>query len=307
MPILHANMQADLREASRLDQGLRVSLIDMASIRQVPGGALDYLGTVNGALSDTGLVRFWEGGGADTFALTLAEDTTQAETAIVDSSVAVAVVRHALVRNIGDLADLTGSAGDISPESLAADAVLGNERTFTNSFMTALATAATDVGTSGSDMVHDDFADALYTLEIADNPSGPVFCALAGRSLADWQESLRAEGGALHLLPATGDMLRFKGQGFAGEMLGVQVWKFSHVVDDTTDFQNGMWTAGAFGYKIGIPNNPRGGSAVAVRMDELMVEYQRDADQALTKIAANSWYGVSLLEQARVVGIVTDN
>jgi len=132
MPILHANMQADLREASRLDQGLRVSLIDMASIRQVPG-ALDFLGTVNGALSDTGLVRFWEGGGADTFSLTLAEDTAQAETGIVDSSVAVAVVRHALVRNIGDLADLTGSAGDISPESLAADAVLGNERTFTNS------------------------------------------------------------------------------------------------------------------------------------------------------------------------------
>ncbi len=306
MPILHANMEADLREADRLEQGLRVNLIDMASIRNVPG-AIDFLGTINGALTDTGRVRFWEGGGADTFTATAAEDTAQAETAIVDSSVTVAVVRHALVRNIGDLADMTGSAGDISPESLAADAVLGNERTFTNDFMTALATAGTDVGTSGADMTHDDFADAIYVLEIADNPAGVVISALAGRQLADWQESLRAEGGALHLMPAAGDMLRFKGQGFAGEMLGVQVWKFSHVVDDTTDFQGGMWTPGAFGYKIGIPNAPRGGSGVAVRMDELMVEYTRTANAALTEVAANSWYGISLLEQARVVGIVTDN
>ena len=42
-------------------------------------------------------------------------------------------------------------------------------------------------------------------------------------------------------------------------------------------------------------------------MDELMVEYTRTANQALTEVAANSWYGISLLEQARVVGIVTDN
>ena len=305
MPITNANLQTDLREVDRLEQGLRVNLIDMASIRNVPG-ALDFAGSVNGALTDTGRVRFWEGGGADTFS-SPAEGFAQPETAIVDSSVTIQVVRHALVRNISDLADLTGSAGDISPESLAADAVLGNERTFTNDFMTALASAATDVGTSGADMVHDDFADAIYVLEVADNPNGPVFCALAGRQLADWQESLRAEGGALHLMPAVGDMLRFKGQGFSGEMLGVQVWKFSHVVDDSTDFQGGMWTGGAFAYKIGIPNMPRGGSGIAVRMDELMIEYTRTANAALTEVAANSWYGISLLEQARVVGIVTDN
>ena len=305
MPILHSNLETDLREVDRLEQGLRVNLIDMASIRSVPN-ALEFLGTINGALTDTGRVRFWEGGGSDTFS-TPAESGVVAETAITDSSVTVAVVRHGLVRNIGDLADMTGSAGDISPESLAADAVLGNERTFTNDFMIALATAATDVGTSGADATHDDFADALYTLEIADNPSGPVFCAFAGRQLADWQESLRAEGGALHLMPAVGEMLKFKGQGFSGEMLGVQVWKFSHVVDDSTDFQGGMWTPGAFGFKIGIPNAPLGGSGVAVRMDELMIEYTRTANQALTEVAANSWYGISLLEQARVVGIVTEN
>jgi len=305
MPVLHSNLETDQREVDRLDHGLRTSLIDMASIRQVPG-ALQFEGTVNGALSDTARIQYWSGGGSDTFS-TPAESGTVAETGITDTSVTIAVVRHGFVRNISDLADLTGGSADMNAERLAADAVFGNERTFTNDFMTALATLSTDVGTSGSNMVHDDFADALYTLEIADNPAGPVFAALHGRQLADWQESLRAEGGALHLMPAKGNMLRFKGQGFSGEMLGVQVWKFSHVTDDSTDRNGGMWTPGCFGYKIGIPNAPRGGSAVAVRQDELMIEYTRSADASLTQIAANSFYGISLLETARGVGIVTDN
>ena len=53
MPITNAGvLETDLRSASRLDAALRVSLVDTASIRNVPG-AIQFLGTINGALTDT--------------------------------------------------------------------------------------------------------------------------------------------------------------------------------------------------------------------------------------------------------------
>ena len=157
-------------------------------------------------------------------------------------------------------------------------------------------------------MVHDDFVDAVYTLEIASVPSGTISCALHGRQMADWSESLRSEGGALQFSTEVLNMLAFKGQGFQGTMLGVNVWKFSHVTDDSTNRQGGMWGESAFGYKIIIPQIALGaGTNIAVRMDELTVELQRVPDSALTQVAGNSWFGISVLEQARLVGIVTDN
>ena len=57
MPILHSGLETDLRLAAALDQGLLVSLTDMATIRNVPG-AIDFHGSVNGTGSDTGRLRF---------------------------------------------------------------------------------------------------------------------------------------------------------------------------------------------------------------------------------------------------------
>ncbi len=305
MPVLHSNLETDLREANRLDQALRVTLIDMADIRQVPG-AIDFLGTVNGALTDTFRQRYWSGGGSDVFQATGSEDTDVAETPITDTGVNVAVARQSLVRNIGDLAEGTSVPGGMNAETLARDMVFSYGRRFTNLWATALATASTDVGTAAADMIHDDFADALYTIQIANN-NGPYFSGLAPRQVADWQESLRGETGALSFRQDTSDMLTAKSQGFVGTMLGVSVWQFSHITDDGTSRQGGLWATGAFGFRIMVANpRPGAGSLVVVRMDELAVEVSRKASRGLTEIVGNAYVGLGVLEQARFVGIVTD-
>ena len=307
MPILHANLETDLRLAVALDQALLVTLTDMATIRNVPG-AIDYHGTVNGAGSDTGRLRFVSLGGADHFATTLAEDTAVAETALVDSSVDIAVVRSALVRNIGDLATSTGFGQDIDPASLAADMVASYDGYFNALFTAAGATASSNVGASGVDMSHDDFMDAIFTLEIADVP-GPYFGVLAPRQVADWQESLRAEGGATQFMAATAEMLAIKGQGFIGSHSGVQIFKMSDVVSAGGNREGFMYGAGTFGYKVAIIDDRSmlgAGSSVVVRQDEIVVEITRAPTRAVTEIVGNAWVGVSVKEQARLVGIVTD-
>ncbi len=307
MPILHANLETDLRLAVALDQGLLVSLTDMASIRNIPG-AIDFHGSVNGTGSDTSRLRFVGLGGADHMSATAAEDTDVTETALTDTSVDIAVARQALVRNIGDLATMTGFGADVTPGALAADMVASYDGRFNELYAAAGATAATNVGTSGVDMSHDDYMDAIFTLEL-NSVTGPWFCALHPRQFADWQESLRAEGGALQFSPATAEMLAIRGQGFAGTFLGVNIIKLEDITEAASNKEGFMYGAGAFGYKVAVPDGRLSlgsGASVAVAMDEVLVEIARNPGQALTKVVGNAWVGVSLKEQARVCGIVTD-
>ena len=306
MPILHTGLESDLRLGEALDQALLVSLTDMAWIGAPELGAIRDLGFVNGTGSDTARVRFAGLNGADHFAATAAEDTDESETALVDASADIAVARAALVRNIGDLALGTGFADDISAERLAADMVASYRGYYNGLGATAIATASTDVGTSTVDMSVDDFYDAIFQLELSSVP-GPYYCMLHPRQFADFQESLRAEGGATQFSPATQEMLKIAGQGFAGSFAGVNVFLSSDVSSAGGNRHGAMWGQGALAHKRMIPNPPVGaGTAVAVRMDELLVEITRDASKGVTEVAGNAYVGVGLIEQDRIVGIVTD-
>ena len=306
MPILHSGLETDLRLATALDQALLISLTDMAWIGAPELGAIRDLGFVNGTGSDTARVRFAGLNGADHFAATAAEDTDPTEEALADASADIAVARAALVRNIGDLALGTGFADDISAERLAADMVFSYRGYYNSLVATAIATASTDVGTSTVDMSVDDFYDAIFQLELSSVP-GPYYCMLHPRQFADFQESLRAEGGATQFSPATQEMLKIAGQGFAGSFAGVNVFLSSDVSSAGGNRHGAMWGQGALAHKRMIPNPPVGaGTAVAVRMDELLVEITRDASKGVTEVAGNAYVGVGLIEQARIVGIVTD-
>jgi len=306
MPILHSGLETDLRLATALDQALLISLTDMAWIGAPELGAIRDLGFVNGTGSDTARVRFAGLNGADHFAATAAEDTDPTEEALTDASADIAVARAALVRNIGDLALGTGFADDISAERLAADMVFSYRGYYNSLVATAIATASTDVGTSTVDMSVDDFYDAVFQLELSSVP-GPYYCMLHPRQFADFQESLRAEGGATQFSPATQEMLKIAGQGLAGSFAGVNIFLSSDVSSAGGNRHGAMWGQGALAHKRMIPNPPVGaGTAVAVRMDELLVEITRDASKGVTEVAGNAYVGVGLIEQARIVGIVTD-
>lgn len=298
--ILHSNLETDLRLASALAANLRVLLADQASLRTT--GAIAFLGSVNGALTDTLAERFAGLDGYDAFTAASSEASDESTTALTDASASIAIARQVIRRDISDLAVLTGNGG-VSPQRLAASMVGEYEQCFNQLVANAIDDFGTDVGTSGVDMSVSDFFDAIFTLEIANVP-GPYYCILHPRMLADLQESLRSEGGALQYMAATADMLAIKGQGYAGSLLGVDLHKVSKVNSAGGNRHGAMFGAGALGYRIGTVEDVIG--STVIRADEFVVEFERDASKSTTEIVGTAYVGVGILEDARGVGIVTD-
>jgi hypothetical protein len=303
MPITNAGLIPDLRLATALDAALRVILHDEMSLRTT--GSILNLGSINGSGASDSTIRYAGLDGLDPFA-PAGEAANVAETVFQTNSAQVAVGRCALRRDISDLAVMTGlSSGDVDPMRLAQSMVGGYEQFFNLLAAAALNTLPTIVGAAGVDCSVDDFYSAIFALEIASVP-GPYTCLLSPTQFANFQESLRAEGGAAQWMPATADMLQIKGQGYMGDFLGVSVYKSDKVlVDGAGDAHGGMWGLGAMGYKTGTVINPLGGFVTSPG-SEIVVEFERVAASATTQIVGHGYLGLSVLEAARGVQIRTD-
>ena len=306
MPITHANLETDVRMADKIGGLVRVTLVDMASIRNTPGAVVE-IGSINGFGSDTIKTSFVGLDGTDTFGA-VGETATLTETALTDASIDFAVSRFGLLRQISDLAHITArpGAGDIEIERLAQGLAAEWEATWMEVLSDAVDDFTSIVGTSGADMTVDDYFDALFTLQLADT-NGPYFAMLGPRQLSDLQESLRAEGGALQFHAPTAEMLQIKGQGLAGSFLGVDVFKSSRVNDDGTDFNGGMWSSGALGWAWGQVAPVNAGTAMSAPNPFLTVEVSRTGLDAVTNIIGHSYMTVGVLEDAQGVRIRTDN
>ena len=165
----------------------------------------------------------------------------------------------------------------------------GYEQFFNLLAAAAINTIPTIVGAAGVDCSVDDFYSAIFSLEIASVP-GPYTCLLSPTQFANFQESLRAEGGAAQWMPATAAMLEIKGQGYMGDFLGVSVYKSDKVlVDGAGDAHGGMWGLGAMGYKTGTVVNPLGGFVTSPG-SEIVVEFERVAASATTQIVGHGYF-----------------
>lgn len=303
MPITNASLIPDLRLATALDAALRVILHDEMSLRTT--GSILNLGSINGTGAADSTIRYAGLDGFDPFAAA-GEVALVAETAFQTTNAQIAVGRCALRRDLSDLAVITGlQSGDVDPMRLAQSMVGGYEQYFNILAAGAINTLTSVVGTAGVDMSVDDFYDAIFALEIASVP-GPYYCLLSPNQFADFQESLRAEGGAAQWMPATAEMLMIKGQGYMGQFLGVDVYKSDKVViDGGGDAHGGMWGLGAMGYKTGSVVTPMGGYVTSPN-SEIVVEFERIAPQATTVIVGHGYLGLSVIEDARGVQIRTD-
>ena len=82
------------------------------------------------------------------------------------------------------------------------------ESRFMEMICALFSSASSSVGASGVDMSVDDFMDALYLLEIANNPS-QLFAVLHPRQIADLQSSIRNEtANAIAFNPAHHELMK---------------------------------------------------------------------------------------------------
>lgn len=302
--ILFSNLSGSARLAAVLAKEIELTLADRASLHKHP--SIKFMGSVVGTGSNVIQTPIVGLDGYDTMS-SPADGSAVSNTALTETNANITVARRALQYSISDLAALTDSVG-LNVQRLAQSMVGSAQMTFQSLLCDVVDNFTSTVGTSGVDMSVDDFYSAQFTLTLASVP-GPYICILHPRQLADFQSSLRAEAGPSQFVSATQDMLNIKGQGFAGMFNGVDIFVSSKVVtaNSGADRAGAMFGYGAVGYAEGSPFAVTGaGGIVAPAGTPIVVEFERDASSALTKIVGNYYCGVARLQDSMGVAIITD-
>jgi hypothetical protein len=302
--ILFADLSGSARLAAILAKEIELTLADRASLHKHP--SIKFMGNIVGSGSNVIQTPIVGLDGYDTMS-SPADGAAVSNTALTETNANITVARRALQYSISDLANLTDSVG-LNVQRLAQSMVGSAQMTFQSLLCDVTDNFTSTVGTSGVDMTVDDFFSAQFTLTLASVP-GPYICILHPRQLADLQSSLRAEAGPNQYVAATQDMLSIKGQGFSGMFNGVDIFVSSKVptANAGADRAGGMFGYGAVGYAEGSPFAITGaGGIVAPAGTPIVVEFERDASSALTKIIGNYYVGVAKLQDSMGVSIITD-
>lgn len=300
--ILYSGL-GDLRLAAVLAQEIDLLLADRGSLWGHP--AIRYVGDQSGRGSTAIEVPLVGYDGYDRMSAP-GESTAASNVALTDASPQIVIARQHLRRQISDLALATDSINSTSLERLALDMVGAASMRFTELICNVTDDFTTVVGSTGVNMSVDDWYSAMYALELASVP-GPFLAILHPRQLADFQESLRAEGGAAQWFPATAETLKIKGQGYVGNFLGVDIFKSSLVptANAGADRAGCMIGYGAVGYAdMSVPVVDAG--TRNEMLGKIKVEFSRDTAKQDTLVDGVYYVGVAILQDAMGVSIVTD-
>lgn len=308
MAITNNSLVGDLRLAQMISQEIKLLLNDSTNLRNTP--FMDFVGSINGMGSDTIRVRkaFLDGEDGWSEFSGGSEDGAVSDTALVDGHVDVVVKRQALAYAISDLASMTGmGGGDIDPFRIAESIAKSYEARFANLTGALLGGFTPQVGSAAA-MSVDVFMDAIQTLEAADSGKGapgPYVCVLAPAQFAQLQDSIRNESsGILQFVPPSYEAISAKGSHYKGSYLGVEIYTSSHVTDNGSNYAAAMWGPGAIGYATGTPAGLPG-AAETMEMGEVVIEMDRDATKALTRIVGHAYLGLAIIDDNRGVEIAT--
>ena len=302
--VLFADLSGSARLAAVLHQEIVLKLADRASLHMHP--SILRLGNVAGRGSSTIQIPVVGLDGSDIMAA-IADGSAVSNTALQESGINVTVARQAIQYSISDLANLTDSVG-LNVARLAESMVGSTLMTATSLICNVCDDFTSTSGSSGVDMSVDDFYSAQFQLTLG-SVNGPYVCILHPRQLADFQASLRAEAGPSQFVAATQEMLNIKGQGFAGMFNGVEIFVSSKVptANAGADRAGCMMGYGAIAMAEGSPYAITGaGGIVQPAGTPLVVEFERDASSALTKIVGNYYAGVAKVQDGMGVSIITD-
>lgn len=297
----------DLRLAKMISQEIKLLLQDSTNLRNSP--FLDFVGSINGKGSDTIRVRKAGLDGYNQFsAFTGAtEDSAVLDTALTDGHADVVVKRQALAYAISDLASMTGmGGGDIDPFRIADSIAKSYDSTFAELTGVSFAAFTTIKGSSGGSNTVAHLVDAIQALEAAASGKGapgPYVCVLHPKQWADIQDNiLSLSTGVLQFVPASYEAISAKGSHYKGSFLGVEIYTSSWVTNDGVDHLGAMWAPGAIGFATGMPAGLPG-AVESMEMGEVLVEMDRDATKALTRIVGHAYLGMSIIDDNRGVVI----
>lgn len=309
-PIRFSNMEGILRLGAMISQEINLLLKDNANLRNTP--LLSYQGSINGLGTDTVRVRLAGLDGYDSMAAAGSEISDEAAntTSLTILNADLVAARQYIIYEMSDLASMTGFGGaDIDPFRIAQSIAGSYEARFAELTGEAAASFTTTAGSNTTTLSVDDFFDAIFALEQADSGSGApgaYACVLDPKALTELQDSLRNEtGNAISRMQSSMDMLQAKGENFAGNLFGVDVYRSKYVKENSSSgFDNYMISPMALGYVDGIPASVRG-SADLMSMGKVVVEFDRRPMSASTFIVGHAYLGLGIIEDARGVKLLS--
>lgn len=309
-PIRFSNMENILRLSAMISQEINLLLKDNANLRNTP--LLSYQGSINGLGSDTVRVRLAGLDGYDSMAAASNEisDESANTTALTINSADLAAARQYIIYEMSDLSSMTGFGGaDIDPFRIAQSIAGSYEARFAELTGEAAATFTTTAGSNTTTLSVDDFFDAIFALEQAASGAGapgPYACVLDPKALTELQDSLRNEtGNAISRMQSSMSMLEAKGDNFAGNLFGVDVYRSKYVKENASSgFDNYMISPMALGYVDGIPAGVQG-SADLMSMGKVVVEFDRRPMSASTFIVGHAYLGLGIIEDDRGVKLLS--
>lgn len=309
MTITNTSLVGDLRLAQMISMEIKLLLTDVANLRNTI--FVEHCGRINGMGSDTIRVRKAGLDGYDDFSefTGATEANAVSDTALTDSHVDIVVKRQALAYSITDLASMTGMGSDIDPFRIAESIAKSYDKLF------AKLTGATlnggfsvTKGTTGAVLDLDAFIDAFQALEQSASfkgAPGPYVALLHPKQWAELQDDVRNENNnAMAFSPASYDAISAKGESYKGTLLGVEIYVSSHIESDGTDYQGALFAPGALGYANGMPTNLPG-AVETQELGEVMIEMDRDATKALTRIVGHAYLGMSVIDADRGVNLIS--
>ena len=315
-PIRNSTLASNgLRLAQMISQEVNLLLKDAANLRNT--GLLSYQGSINGLGSDTVRVRLAGLDGFDSMAAASSEisDESSNTTSLTIQNADIQAARQYIIYEISDLAGMTsmGSPNDIDPFRLARSIAGSYEARFAELTGAAAASFSASSGSNITTLSVDDFFDAIFDLEqagfgtgTAGGAPGPYACVLAPKALTELQDSLRNEtGNAISRMQSSQDMLMAKGENFAGNLFGVDVYRSALVNQNgSSGYDNFMISPMALGFVDGIPMGVRG-AADLMEMGKVVVEFDRHPMKASTYVVGHAYLGISIIENARGVKLLS--
>lgn len=299
-----------LRIAQMITAEIHALLSESASLRNSP--YMVNAGTINGTGTDTLRYRLAGMGGYDNFTA-LGEIAVAANVDISKANVDIAVSRASLRREISDLARLTSyGQSAVDPFVIASDMLASYERYFAGLTGSTIASFTSHSGSGLAPLDLDTIFLAMAALQSAANPAGdavgangPFCCLLHPEAWNDLQSDLKGSANNFFSYnPADHDMLKIKGENFVGNFLGIDFYKSAFVTASGTEWQNAMWSRGAIAYATGAPQDLIG-APVQQNLGEITVEMSRSADTALSAVTGHCYLGMSIVDQARGVRILS--
>ena len=302
--VYFSGLSGNARLAAILNQAVIQKLTDTASLVNHP--SILQLRAMNGSGSAAVQVPVvsW---GADSMTA-VAENASVSNTALTTTNVTITVARQALRRQVSDLAQLTatGIPLDVTVDNLAADMVAAYLKRASTMLCALSSGFSTSVGSTGVDLSVSTFYSGMFALQLQ-SANGPFTAILHPQQLNDLMSSLRSESGPGQYISANQELLLAKGQGFAGTLYGVDIFKSSFVptANAGADYLGMMIAPGAIGIATATAA-PVVGSTTIIPQSPVVVELERDASNGSTVIVGSAFVGVGEIDDAKGVGILSD-